>query len=169
MFIHIRPDEVRTLARIPKKFLFAAPGRPLGHKLMGYNDRGECPMLVENKCSIYLDRPQTCRDYDCRVYAAAGTLPDESTQPVIAERVRAWKFATPDALSKSELDAVRASSSFLNENEHLFPDGVLPQSLAQRAILALRVHKLFLRDEPHRGDVEIVALICGDIADLSRG
>ncbi len=42
-------------------------------------------------CSIYSDRPRTCRHYDCRVFAAAGVEPH---QPSIAPRVREWQFAT---------------------------------------------------------------------------
>ena len=72
MFIHIAPAEKQTLRHIPRALLVAAPGRPRGYRLMGYDDQGRCPMLVEGDCSIYGDRPQTCRDYDCRVFAATG-------------------------------------------------------------------------------------------------
>src|SRR5262249_465616 len=69
-FIHIKPEETQTLNRIPKALLFPAPGLPKGNVLMGYNEKGECPMLIDNKCSIYEHRPQTCRDFDCRIFAA---------------------------------------------------------------------------------------------------
>jgi uncharacterized protein len=92
MFIHISPEETRTLQRIPPALLFPAPGRPKGHMVMGYNDRGHCPMLVDNKCSIYEDRPQTCRSYDCRVFTATGVPVDQQTQPDIAQRVQEWAF-----------------------------------------------------------------------------
>src|SRR4051812_18756771 len=68
LFIHIKPEETRARARIPKALQFPAPGLPKGNVLMGYNKKGECPMLVDGKCSIYEDRPQTCRDYDCRIF-----------------------------------------------------------------------------------------------------
>ncbi len=64
MFVHIKPDETQTLRRIPRALLFPAPGLPKGHRVMGYDDRGYCPMLVDDKCSIYEDRPQACRTYD---------------------------------------------------------------------------------------------------------
>jgi Fe-S-cluster containining protein len=81
MFIHISPEETRTIQRIPRELLFPAPGKPKGHVLMGYTDQGYCPMLVAGECSIYEDRPQTCRDYDCRVFAATGISVDPRTQP----------------------------------------------------------------------------------------
>src|SRR5688572_23451385 len=65
-FIHIEPDETETLAQIPRELLFPAPGSP-GHVVLGYDDHGRCPMLVDEKCSIYEHRPRTCRTYDCRV------------------------------------------------------------------------------------------------------
>ena len=70
MFIQIEPDEKRTIARIPRELLFPAPGRPKGHWVMGYDEAWRCPMLVEERCSIYEDPPRTCRMFDCRVMAA---------------------------------------------------------------------------------------------------
>src|SRR5262249_55142718 len=55
-FIHVRPEETRALRRIPKQLLFPAPGLPRGHVLMGFNEKGQCPMLVDDLCSIYEDR-----------------------------------------------------------------------------------------------------------------
>ena len=66
-FIHISPDETATLARIPKELVFPAPRMPKGHVVMGYDRHGHCPMLVDGSCSIYVDRPKTCRVYDCRI------------------------------------------------------------------------------------------------------
>ena len=77
-FIHIRPDETQTLTAIPKALLFPAPGLPKGNVLMGYNEHGCCPMLTGGKCSIYEHRSQTCRSYDCRIFTAAGIIPDEA-------------------------------------------------------------------------------------------
>ncbi len=51
-FVHIGPDETDTLARIPAALLFPAPRQPPGHVLLGYDERGHCPMLVDGRCSI---------------------------------------------------------------------------------------------------------------------
>src|ERR1700722_153548 len=102
MFIHIKPEEARTLRRIPKALLFPAPGLPKGNVLMGYNDKGHCPMLAGNRCSIYEDRPETCRNYDCRVFAATGVAADEQTQAEIAQRARAWVFQYESDESRKE-------------------------------------------------------------------
>jgi len=71
-FIHIRPHEKKTLERIPKELLFPAPGMPKGHKVLGFDEKGHCPLLKYNICTIYEDRPLTCRSYDCRVFSATG-------------------------------------------------------------------------------------------------
>src|SRR5207253_1500026 len=71
-FVHIEPDETETIARIPPELLFPAPRAPRGHVLLGYDERGHCPMLIDGGCSIYEHRPRTCRTYDCRVFAATG-------------------------------------------------------------------------------------------------
>ena len=80
-FVHIEPDERDALAHIPAELLFPAPGRPRGHVLLGYDERGHCPMLVDGACSIYAHRPRTCRTYDCRVFAAAGVDPGDGQAP----------------------------------------------------------------------------------------
>ena len=91
-FVHIGPDEVDTLARIPAELLFPAPGRPRGHVVLGYDERGHCPMLIDDQCSIYEHRPNACRTYDCRVFAAAGL--DAGTDKVeITRRARRWQFS----------------------------------------------------------------------------
>src|SRR6187399_1589388 len=74
-FVHIGPDETDALAHIAPELLVAAPGRPRGHVVLGYDERGHCPMLVDGACSIYEHRPRTCRTYDCRVFPAAGLEP----------------------------------------------------------------------------------------------
>ncbi len=38
---------------------------------------GTCPKLIDGACSIYEDRPLTCRRYDCRRYVFAGVSPDD--------------------------------------------------------------------------------------------
>src|SRR5689334_12051664 len=84
-FVHIGPDEADALAHIPAELLFPAPGLPRGHVLLGYDEHGRCPMLVDDGCSIYAHRPQTCRTYDCRVLPAAGVAADED-QPGVARQ-----------------------------------------------------------------------------------
>jgi uncharacterized protein len=92
-FVHVAPDENDALAHIPVELLFRAPGLPKGHMVMGYDEHGHCPMLVDGDCSIYDHRPRTCRMYDCRIFAVTGVEPD---QPEIAARVRDWQFEIDD-------------------------------------------------------------------------
>jgi Fe-S-cluster containining protein len=143
MFIHIKPEERQTIRRIPRALLFPAPGQPKGHVLMGYNDKGHCPMLVDNKCSIYAYRPQTCRSYDCRVFAATGVAVDERTQGEIADRVRQWVFDYESEESRKEHAMVKEAAAFLQKNRDLFPQGSLPSQPAQLAAVAVRIYRLF--------------------------
>jgi uncharacterized protein len=150
-FVHIGPDEVDTLAHVPGELLFPAPRMPRGHKVLGYDERGWCPMLRASSdrgdtrptCSIYEHRPRACRVYDCRVFAAAGIEPD---QPAVAGRTRDWTFSG----GADEHRAVRAAAAFLAAHPELIPtDG----PTAQRAIAAIELHDLFLHEDQPTTDV----------------
>ncbi|HEY4360847.1 MAG TPA: hypothetical protein VGN17_07760 [Bryobacteraceae bacterium] len=150
--IHVHPHPPpgnRNPERIPKALLFKARGLPQGHKLLGYNDRGECPMFRDNACSIYEHRPQTCRDYDCRIFAATVIAVDRGAQagnarPEIAQRVSEWKFRYASEKSRSEQAALRRAAVFLQKNRHLFPHGAIPTNPEALAVLAVRVFRLFM-------------------------
>jgi Fe-S-cluster containining protein len=164
MFIHIEPAETRTLRRIPRALKFPAPGRPKGHVLMGYSDTGRCPMLAAEQCSIYEDRPQTCRDYDCRVFAATDIPVDPQAQPEIARRVSRWVFRYEDAASCKEQQSLKAVAAFLLKNRDLFPPGSLPNYPVQLAALAVRIHSHF----PDWTDALLMGASAGSEAGMVR-
>jgi hypothetical protein len=149
-FVHIAPAEKDTLAHIPAELLFPAPFMPEGHVLLGYDERGHCPMLVDNGCSIYEHRPQTCRTYDCRVFAAAGVEPDPAEgKELIAQRTRRWVFDFPTAGDRVRRGAVVAAATFLAGHPEVFgADG--PPGSTGRAVLATQLHDLFV--QPGAGD-----------------
>jgi uncharacterized protein len=115
-FVHIEPDEADALAHIPAELLFPAPRLPYGHVLLGYDEQGHCPMLVDGACSVYAHRPRACRTYDCRVFAAAGVEIDDDTKAAIAARVRRWRFSFPTAGDRARHDAVRAAARSFADN-----------------------------------------------------
>jgi Fe-S-cluster containining protein len=145
-FIHIRPDETEALARIPIEYLVEAPGLPSGHVVMGYDERGHCPMLVDGGCSIYDDRPQTCRDYDCRIFAATGLEPTDKM--MVVEQTRRWVFDTPTELARVQQEAVRTCADYLQAHAHHLPPGAVPKNPTHLAILAVTLHELFVDGEP---------------------
>jgi len=152
-FIHIGPGEAGTLARIPPELLFPAPGLPKGDVLMGYDEMGYCPMFVGGRCSIYDDRPRTCRVYDCRVLPAAGLEPDDDAKAAITAQVRRWRFTYPTPLDRIQQDAVEAAAFFLHSHAGRLPAGLVPRNPTQLAFLAIRVHDVFVDGEP---SVEVV-------------
>jgi len=149
-FIHVQGNETRSLAAIPAPLLVRAPGMPGADKVLGYDRQGHCPMLADGACSIYPARPLTCRRYDCRVFAAAGILPEEPERRAVVERVRRWRFACPTRSDEDALAAVRAAASFLDSKRALFPEGFVPGNATQLAVLAVKVFDVFL-DPNHAG------------------
>jgi uncharacterized protein len=160
-FVHVGPDEADTLAHIPRELLFPAPGLPQGHQLMGYDERGHCPMLVDGACSIYEHRPRTCRVYDCRVFAAAGIDPEVDRAAVdggieIARRARRWVFDHPTALDQARHDAVRAAAAFLDGPRAVSAGVPVGLGATRRAVLAVEVHGAFLTPDPATGTATVV-------------
>jgi Fe-S-cluster containining protein len=124
-FVHIGAEDTDALAHVPSALRFPAPGRPAGNFVLGYDEAGRCPMLVDDACSIYDHRPRACRTYDCRVFAATGVEPDAS-QPEIARQVARWRFDLSGSDDRAAWRAVRGS----------VPDDGLPLARALRALTA---------------------------------
>ena len=144
-FIHINPKEIRTINRIPKKLLFPAPFLPEGNMILGYDENGRCPMFLHDKCSIYRDRPATCRSFDCRVLAASGVEADEKNYKGIMQQVRRWQFSFSADRDRELYSAVRAASEFLTMHRKLFPDNWVPRNSIQLAVLSIIVCDVFLK------------------------
>jgi len=154
-FVHISPDETDTLAHIPAELLFPAPRLPRGNVVMGYDERGHCPMLIDGQCTIYEHRPRTCRTYDCRVFPAAGVELDEDSKQQIAERARQWRFTHPSTADRAEHAAVRAAAAFLAEHRDALPEGVAAGGATALAVLAVQLHDLFVGGTPRPDDVRV--------------
>jgi hypothetical protein len=138
-FVHIEPDELDTLAHVPTELQFPAPGGPQDHVVLGFDEQGHCPMLVDDRCSIYAHRPRACRTYDCRVFPASGVAPDK---PLIAERAGRWEFTYRGDDARSDHDAVRAAARFVEDNPDVMR-GASTIPSTQCAVLAIELHELF--------------------------
>ena len=154
-FIHIGPDETDTLAHVPAALLFPAPRSPRGHVLLGYDERGHCPMLIDNRCSIYEHRPRTCRTYDCRVFAAAGLEPEGDDKVRIAERARRWEFSHATDEAAAQHQAVRDAATFLGDHPGLLGEGTAALHNTQLAVMAVEVHAAFVQRVPSPGEVRV--------------
>jgi uncharacterized protein len=155
-FVHIGPDETDTIAHIPADLLFPAPRLPRGHVLMGYDEHGCCPMLIDDQCSIYEHRPATCRTYDCRVFPATGLEPDDEHKTDIATRARRWSFSFPTDADRIQHDAVNAAADYLRVHTDLLP-GRAATTETQLAVAAVQVHAVFAgrADDPSPDEVRV--------------
>jgi hypothetical protein len=144
-YIHVRPEDGRALRKLPRAFLFPAPDLPPGNLVLGYDEAGRCPMLVEGRCTIYDVRPRACRTYDCRIYAAAGIPAD---RPEIDVQARRWVFAYPTTQDREGLDAVRSAVRFIRGHPECLPSDAARGQPLRVAVLAIAVSERFL---PRRG------------------
>jgi Fe-S-cluster containining protein len=160
--IQVRRQDERARARIPAELLMSAPGFARGDLTMAPRPDGVCPMLNEGKCSIYEDRPQTCLDYDCRIFTAAGL---EAGKTVIDRRVRQWRFTYPTAADRQAHEAVLAAAEFIRRKRDSFPANRAPTAPTGIAVLAIKAYGVFLApNAARRSDAEIAA----EIVETSR-
>ena len=165
-FIHIRKHETETLKHIPKELLFPAPGQSLGNQLMGFDQQGKCPMLINDKCSIYDHRPQTCRDYDCRIFAAANIKPGGAEKNEVDKQVKQWQFdhelSRADSSDAAQaLEATRHAATFLKKFAQKFDQQL--QNPTQVALLAISIYQHFLPNATNT-DAEILEVVAQKLA-----
>jgi hypothetical protein len=139
--IPLRPGDRVALDGVPAAHLALPAGGRLA-RMMPRED-GTCPMLCGRLCTIYTDRPRTCRDYDCRIYAAAGLMPD-GERPVIQQRVGEWSFVFEDDTARAQAVAVRRAAHFIRSHAELFPAEMRAFSATAAAVLAVKCFALFM-------------------------
>jgi len=155
--IPLRPEDELARAQVPEQWLLG-PARAGERWLMGFREDGSCPFMNDKSCSIYAGRPQTCRDYDCRIYTAAGLQPD-GERPVIAERVSAWEFGFSSEQEKADADAVRQAAQFIRANQALFPSAMRAGSATAAAVLAVKTYPLFRAGIPGTAEHMVLRVV----------
>jgi hypothetical protein len=142
--IQLRPGETAALARIPAEALARPPGFPRDHATLPALPDGTCPMLRGGRCTIYAQRPQTCLDYDCRIFAAAAIDAGGADKAVINERVRAWRFSYPTDEDLRAHAAVRAAAAFIVQRSASFTGLRVPTAPTGIAVLAIKAYGVFI-------------------------
>jgi Fe-S-cluster containining protein len=151
-FIHVKPVETKTIARIDKRILFPAPGLPRGNMVLGYDKDGCCPMLINGQCSIYEDRPIACQTYDCRLFSAAGIPAGGKEKRLVNRQVRLWRFSYPTESDRQKHSAVVDAAKFIQDHA---PRGAVSDNPSRLAILAIKSYMVFLSPKPLKTKTEI--------------
>lgn len=140
--VPVRAHESASLAAIPIQHLARSANH---HALIIALPDGRCPMLNADakSCSIYLHRPLTCRDYDCRIFAAAGIAAGSDDRSVINARVRAWRFSYRNTSDRLTHEAVKSAAAFIRSEAQRFR-GRAPSTPTGVAVLAIKVYPVFL-------------------------
>lgn len=157
--LQLRPEDQRAANRIPATFVVSSHGSAKGHLTVQPLPSGVCPMLEGGRCSIYADRPQTCLDYDCRIFAAAGIDAGGEDKAVINKRVREWRFSYPEQTDRQEHEAVRAAAAFIRDRRDSFNVRV-PAGPMGIAVFAIKSYEVFLDPQVlNKSDIEVARAI----------
>ncbi len=125
-------------------------------------------MLNCGQCTIYAQRPQTCLDYDCRVFAAAGIAAGEADKAVINRRVQQWRFRFASEADRRAHAAIQQAAAFIRDARDQFPAGTAPRNPLGIAALALRVYPLFLSAPAPGGAADIARAVVAAAAAFDR-
>lgn len=155
-FIPVHRQEWSTRAAIPARLLVTPPAHcdDGNYQLISTTRRGHCALLKQGACSIYRERPQTCRDYDCRLFAASGLL---SGHGEIDQQIARWRFHYGNEESRRTHAAIRATAGFVINHAGAFPEGRVPQRPADIAVVAIKAHRVFLDAIVQSGAPETIA------------
>jgi hypothetical protein len=164
-YIKVRSKESRALAAIDPRHLDPEP-TTAGDRIMGFASNGHCHMFANGGCTIYADRPETCRSYDCRVFAAAGMPAGGDDKSVINERVARWRFEYASDTDRIEHGAVRAAANYLRQHPVRFPNGRVPSRPSDIAVLAVKTYRVFL--DPPANDPDIARAIVEANREFAR-
>lgn len=158
-YIRIRPKDRPAIVGLAQAYLVKPDNIEAGDSLLAWREDGSCPMLVNERCTIYAQRPMTCRDFDCRVFTAAGLETGDERRATIDARVRAWRFSYTSEHSRRLHEAVRRAAAFIRERRESFPDRgrALPVQATGIAVLAIKACEVFLDEDLHTLDDEAIA------------
>jgi Fe-S-cluster containining protein len=166
-FISIDSDERETIAHIPAVHLTQTTRAGEPTWTLDQSGGACCPMLVDGACSIYAQRPRTCRRFDCRVFAAAAVGLGTGPRAAVNERVWQWRFDYSTELDAACQSAVLAAAAFMQRRADLIDPEVAPADTAELAKAAVFIYELFL--EPCAASVESDATLAGAIDQKLRG
>lgn len=167
--IEVRPSDAVALERMPASSLYRSLGTASANWTVRPNAEGVCPMLSGGQCTIYAQRPQTCRDYDCRVFTAAGLEAGGTDKAVINRRVREWRFQFSLEQDRQAHEAIKAAAHFIRTGRMHFAPGIVPANPLGIAALALRVYPVFLPPGPPDLPADIARAIEEQAAMFERG
>ena len=161
----LREADAAVAAQVPPQHVTLSHGL----RYMTARPDGTCPMLQAGDCSVYALRPQTCRDYDCRVFAAAGVVPGGPQRRVINQRVAGWRFDYADASQRQAHQAVRDAAAFI---QRLAGTPLAPQWSAAPtavAVLALKVWPLFQTPAAGWEDAQLATAVAAAALGFDQG
>lgn len=152
--VPVRAHEFASLAAIPIEHLATSASH---RTLIVALPDGRCPMLNADAsgCSIYAHRPLTCRDYDCRIFAAAGIAAGSDERSVINARVRQWRFNYRNTADRLAHVAVTSAAAFIREHALRFQSRA-PSTPTGLAVLAIKVYPVFLDSSMQTSAPELI-------------
>ncbi len=164
--VALRDGDAAAAAKFPPQSIVAPANAPTGLRYAVPLEDGRCTMLCGKQCSIYPIRPQTCRDFDCRLFAATGIDAAGEDKPLINERIQAWRFSYASPADEERHEALRAAARFL-QKALLHPGSPrLPSSPVAIAGLAFKAHPVFLQETSR--DMPFEALLQQVLAEIRR-
>ena len=164
--VALRAEDEALIPLVPAWLLLEPEDAPEGVRYMGYREDGTCPMLTKRQCRVYAQRPQTCRDFDCRIFTAAGIASAGKDKPLINERLSVWRFSYASTEDLAVHEAIQATAAFLQGEAREVPGFHFPVAPIAIAGLAVKAHPVFLNGN---AEARTAAEMARAVVDAARG
>lgn len=157
-----------AIARALPAHQLVEPNGSAGLRYMAPREDGTCPMLEARRCRVYPSRPQTCRDFDCRLFAAAGIASAGPHRASMDARIRRWRFRYASDESAAAHAAVRTTADLLVRLTSTPAGARLPRSPVALAGLAFKGHTALLRRTAGEDDDALLARVLATARAFDR-
>jgi hypothetical protein len=80
-----------------------------------------------------------------------------------------WKFDISSSRDTEAFQAVQMAAEFISKHRSSFPSGYIPRNPPQLAVLAIRIHKIFIGLNPETIGSQVQELIDSILSEYGNG
>ena len=142
MSLIVEADELQVFDAMESRNLVEHRQGDVKYWTVTKDPSGNCPKLIDGRCSIWSNRPRMCKRFDCRLHALA-ELDPHAIPASLSERIASWKFSFDREDDVIQQQSFLRAMKFLNANSEIFAARGIESGSIKMASLAVDLRHLF--------------------------